>query len=271
MDRRLARRLESAEGAINASFVDAHARRSPGQQLARTEIAGAYLVFDGLDSPLTQTFGLGLDSLPTAAELSAIEAFFQQRGAAVQHEISPLAGVETFALLADRGYRPVELTTVLVRPVEGGAPLAEPPAEAADLIARAAAPSEAEAWIEAAVAGWALTGEVAEHIRQIARISFTSPATTAFLVERRGEIIATGSFGMHEGVAHFAGASTLPAHRGLGAQRALLAARLAEARKRGCDVATMGAEPGSISQRNAERNGFRVAYTRTKWKLAATS
>lgn len=28
------------------------------------------------------------------------------------------------------------------------------------------------------------------------------------------------------------------------------------------------AEPGSNSQRNAERNGFRVAYTRTKWRLA---
>jgi hypothetical protein len=27
----------------------------------------------------------------------------------------------------------------------------------------------------------------------------------------------------------------------------------------------MGALPGSGSQRNAERNGFRIAYTRIKW------
>jgi hypothetical protein len=27
----------------------------------------------------------------------------------------------------------------------------------------------------------------------------------------------------------------------------------------------MGALPGSPSQRNAERHGFRIAYTRTKW------
>ena len=27
------------------------------------------------------------------------------------------------------------------------------------------------------------------------------------------------------------------------------------------------AQPGSGSQRNAERNGFRIAYTRTKWRL----
>jgi len=30
----------------------------------------------------------------------------------------------------------------------------------------------------------------------------------------------------------------------------------------------MVAEAGSNSQRNAEREGFRVAYTRIKWKLA---
>jgi len=31
----------------------------------------------------------------------------------------------------------------------------------------------------------------------------------------------------------------------------------------------MGALPGSGSQRNAERHGFRIAYTRTKWQLQA--
>jgi hypothetical protein len=30
----------------------------------------------------------------------------------------------------------------------------------------------------------------------------------------------------------------------------------------------MAAEPGSASQRNAERHGFRIAYTRVKWQLA---
>jgi hypothetical protein len=29
----------------------------------------------------------------------------------------------------------------------------------------------------------------------------------------------------------------------------------------------MGAQPGSASQRNAERHGFRIAYTRIKWQL----
>jgi hypothetical protein len=39
----------------------------------------------------------------------------------------------------------------------------------------------------------------------------------------------------------------------------------------GCDLAMMGAELDSRSQRNAERNGFRIANTRTKWKLRERS
>jgi hypothetical protein len=41
------------------------------------------------------------------------------------------------------------------------------------------------------------------------------------------------------------------------------------AAERGCDLAMMVAEAGSNSQRNAERKGFRVAYTRLKWKLVS--
>jgi hypothetical protein len=70
------------------------------------------------------------------------------------------------------------------------------------------------------------------------------------------------------GVALLAGASTVPSGRGLGAHGLLLSARLQEARRRGCDAAMMVTTPGSTSQRNAERRGFRVAYTRTKWQAA---
>ena len=52
-----------------------------------------------------------------------------------------------------------------------------------------------------------------------------------------------------------------------GAQLALLEERLRYAASRGCTIGMMGAAPGSGSQRNAERHGFRIAYTRTKWQL----
>jgi hypothetical protein len=43
------------------------------------------------------------------------------------------------------------------------------------------------------------------------------------------------------------------------------------AHQRGCDIAMMVAATGSDSQRNAERMGFRIAYTRTKWRSASST
>jgi hypothetical protein len=68
-------------------------------------------------------------------------------------------------------------------------------------------------------------------------------------------------------VALLAGACTVPEARKQGAQLALLEGRLRAAAEQGCDLAMMCAAPGSASQRNAERHGFRIAYTRIKWRL----
>jgi GNAT superfamily N-acetyltransferase len=72
---------------------------------------------------------------------------------------------------------------------------------------------------------------------------------------------------LHDGVAWFGGAATVPELRRRGLQGALLRERMRYAAAHGCDLAMMVAQPGSNSQRNTERNGFRVAYTRIKWKL----
>jgi GNAT superfamily N-acetyltransferase len=252
MDLPLARRLERCEGAVGASFTTLKS------DARWTQIAGAHLVFDGPGSPLTQSFGLGLDGAPSEDEWARIEAFFAEGGANADHEISPLAGVALSATLVDRGYRPIEQSNVLVRALEG----LEPPS----LRVRIADPQQRAAWIACSVRGWAAESGVAQVIEAMATTAFSNPEMLSLYVERDGEMIATGSLGMSEGVALLGGASTAPAHRGIGAQGALLAARLSIARERGCDLAMMAAEPGSSSQRNAERRGFRVAYTRSKWR-----
>jgi GNAT superfamily N-acetyltransferase len=74
---------------------------------------------------------------------------------------------------------------------------------------------------------------------------------------------------IHEGVALFGGSATVPELRRRGLQAALLHKRMAYAFDQGCDVVMMVAQPGSDSQRNADRKGFRIAYTRTKWQLGS--
>ena len=59
-DLELSRRLEAAEAHANAEFVETRARVSPDVGARWIEVGGAYTLFDGVDSPLTQTFGLGI-------------------------------------------------------------------------------------------------------------------------------------------------------------------------------------------------------------------
>jgi hypothetical protein len=82
------------------------------------ECAGAYAVFDGVNSPITQSFGLGIFETPRVASLKVIERFFFDRGAPALHEVSPHAGVLALDLLCARNYRPIEISNVLYRSVE---------------------------------------------------------------------------------------------------------------------------------------------------------
>jgi GNAT superfamily N-acetyltransferase len=262
-DLALSRRLERAEGHASTQFVETRARVAPESGAQWIEVAGAYAMFDGPESPITQTFGLGLFEPARAEDLDTIEAFFETLGAPVFHEVSPLADRVLFGMLSERRYRPVEFTSVMFLPLEGR-PAAVP---ATRVRVRITGPDEAELWARTAANGWREAAEYAHLILELARVTAAGADALSFVAELDGRAIATGALSIHEGVALLAGASTVPEERKQGAQRALLEARLSHAAACGCDLAMMCAEPGSASQRNAERQGFRIAYTRIKWRL----
>jgi GNAT superfamily N-acetyltransferase len=259
-DLALSRRLERCEAKSNAAFVEAHARLRPESGATWLECAGAYAMFDGVGSPMTQTFGLGVFATPSDADFETIERFFEERGAAVLHEVSPMAPIDVVMSLVRRGYRPAELSSVLFQPIAPGTAVSE-----SRVRARIASIDEVDLWSSTAAEGWSEYPEASDFMRDIGRISASSDGMTAFFAELDRRAIGTGAVGIHDGVAILAGASTIPDARNQGAQRALLDARLRFAAERGCDLAMMAALPGSASQRNAERQGFRIAYTRIKW------
>ncbi|MBI2214206.1 MAG: GNAT family N-acetyltransferase [Acidobacteria bacterium] len=265
-DTQLARRLERTEGKSNADFVDARSRVDPASGACWVEVDGTFAMFDGVGSPLTQTFGLGIDVRASEETLGKVELFFRERGAEVFHEVSPLADPSVIPLLNARGYQPVELSTVLVRPLDLDVDSSPPRSDG--VVTRVARRDEAELWAETSARGWSETAEAAAFVRALGAVMMESRCTTPFFAEIDGRPVATGGLNIHDGVALFAGASTIPGFRNRGAQNAMLSDRLRFAAQSGCDLAMMVALPGSGSQRNAERSGFRVAYTRTKWQLA---
>ena len=262
-DLALSRRLERTEGHACVQYAEARRRLFPDSGAEWIECAGAYAVFDGANSPITQSFGLGVFEELSPASLDVIERFFLDRGAPVLHEVSPLAGVAALDLLCARNYRPIELSSVLYRTIER--PTGEHPGH---IRVRVIGPGEAQLWTNISARGWAHDHpEFHDFLLQLGAISAACEHRWCFLAEVDGKPGAAGVLCVHDGVALFGGSATIPELRRRGLQTALLHERMRYAFDQGCDLAMMAAVPGSDSQRNAERKGFQIAYTRTKWRL----
>ena len=258
----LARRLERTEAQGNVDFIEARTKAFPDRGATWIEVAGTYAMFDGVGSPLTQTFGLGVFEPITTGHMETIEEFFRSRGAEVFHEVCPLADASVFEHVRERGYKPVEFSNVLYRPIDTALRLDAPRNE--EIKVRLVQKSEVDIWAQTASEGWSEFPEVTDFLRELNQVTAHSNGLS-FIAEVDQQPIATGALTIAGDVALLAGASTVPNARRQGAQLALLEGRLRYAAARGCTVAMMVALPGSGSQRNAERHGFRIAYTRTKW------
>lgn len=264
-DHELARKLERTEGLACAAIVQSRAQLQPQSKSCWHDFGGTCAMFDGPDSPMTQAFGSGLHDDPNGHELDAIEAFFHGHSTKAVLEVSPLAGLGTMAKLQQRHYHIVEMSSVLYRPAAGGVQRA--PNMAESLRVRTIDRDETEVWAKVAAAGWGSeSDEVARFIHDLSCAIVPAERMVSFIAELHGKPVASASLFLGDGVALLAGASTVPGARNQGAQTALLAARLDHAARHHCPLAMMATEPGSASQRNAERQQFRIAYTRLKWR-----
>ncbi len=254
-DRGTAVRIDRCEGYVNAVYAEVRVRLNPVVGSGWCEHGGTTAIFDGPTALSTHTFGLGLGDM-TEVDWAKIEDFYRERSSPTVHKVSTLAAAETFGRLSERGYRMINAANVLVQRLDRVVVR-----EATGV--RRAEPSDENAWVEAAVRGF---GAPVEALEALSRGMFHNASMAHFLVETEGRIVATGSVGVHQGVALIAGGSTVPEFRGRGAQAALLAARLDYARSAGCELAAMSCSPGSPSHRNGLRAGFEMVYSRLKWR-----
>lgn len=265
-DRSLSQKLELTEARSNVDFVKARIESSPSSGAEWIKVAGAYAMFDDVESPPTQTFGLGIFDEVTNDDLDKIEAFFKKHSAPVFHEVSPLADASLLDLLNERGYQPIEMTSVMYRSLTGEIYFDAPPNK--NLTTRIIEAGEEKLWAQTSADGWAteMPG-MADFMFEFGQISAKCAGGSPFIAELGNQPIAAGMLFVYGDIALLAGASTVPEGRRQGAQSALLDARLRYSAERGCTIAMMGAAPGGQSQRNAEKNNFRIAYTRAKWHL----
>lgn len=250
VDLTLAKRLEMITARSGQECADVSA-----------EIAGGIATFSGIDSPITQAFGVGLFGPVSEAELDRLEDFFFSRNAPVALELCPYIHPSLIWLLKSRSYHLEEFSNVLVRELEPGENIKSPDSA---LQVREALPDESTLYSGVVAQGFSEQLPMTDALRHVVESFFQRASGRCFLALADGEVAAAGCVAAHQQLAEFYGAATLDGFRRRGAQNMLIAARLRWAVDQGCDLATTTTQPGSSSQRNFERAGFRVVYTRTK-------
>lgn len=241
----LVRRLERAQALQNERFNQA----AGGRSLA---VGGGFAHFRGPSHPLNQA--LGLTGAISEAELIAVEAFL---GTPTVLELSPGADPALWSLLADRGYRVHQFQQLWVRGLLD--PVTVDEAAEVRIVGRLEAP----AYNRVICAGF-MDRDDWRDLDPPFEVSLEAPDAWGFLALVDGQPAGGGMLGIVDGVALLSGDGVIPSCRGRGLQKALIHARLAFARARGCEVACASTAPGTASQRSYEGCGFCAAYPKVE-------
>lgn len=266
-DLALARRLEKAWAWTAGESARAHGTGRRGVEIAVESIAGGVATYFGPGSPLSQAVALGLEGPVADDDLDRLEAFYDARGVATAIEVASLADPGFLPTLSRRGYGVAEQTHMLILPLEPIPPVLEEPKTPGVTISRVRA-SERAAWSSTVLEGFFEgPGETPGGLAELMTATIEAKGASGWLarVDENGESVPAAGAGLfvHDDLALFAGDATIPAFRGRGAQSALVRARLRESLRQECDLAVVCTNPGTTSQRNYERHGFRLVYART--------
>jgi ribosomal protein S18 acetylase RimI-like enzyme len=260
-DLSLAQRLEAAEAQKYADYTATRGRQRPTLGCVVESAAGGYGAFAGHGNPYSRGIGMGLHGPVSAAELDRFEAFYRERDCAPALSLCPLAAPSLIELLSERGYRLERFMQTWYRELTTD----DRRATTADIVVRPILPEEAELWVLTANRGFAGDAASVPPDSIVAAYPHMQHAA-CWLAWLPGappdEPAGAGSLAIHAGVAELFGASVRPSCRGRGVQTALMQARMAAAVTAGCDLIAVHTDPGSASQRNVERAGFRLAYTK---------
>lgn len=248
----LARRLE----AVGVEFLAGWCSDIPGVRVEQFGDAQASL---NPEQPELDFQNMVMGLYPEdAGEVEPILQFYAEAGVRPWFELPPASEFDRVSVpLAHAGACPIGFSTMLC-----GSPVRFD----ADPRVREARPDEAPIFADVLLRGHGAPEEASrEHIVRWAE----AETSLMFVGEEDGRVVAAAALHFSDGIAYLANASTLPEARGLGLQTALIAARMTAAFEAGSDLVSSQATWSSQSQRNLERAGLSIAYTKTIWRVQA--
>lgn len=231
------------------------------------DVAGGVAVFVAHDSPLNQAVGLGMAGPVTDDDVHRVCRFFEERGEPAVLALCPLAHPTLAESLAHEGWAADCFENVLLRALDDDPP-STPPLPGITIV-EAESEEERDLWGLVAATGFSAPLDPSATQIQLCGLVSRRPRARLMLALVDGRPAGTGELFIADGVGWLSADATLPQFRGRGIQSALQAHRLTIARSEGCRLAVSEAAPGSTSQRNMQRHGFEVGYTRVTFVTRA--
>ena len=217
-----------------------------------------YAVATGLESAVgSRVTGLGMHGPVTPAHFEEAEAFFAARNAPCAVSVFPTAHPSVIQIAAMRGYALVAFRNVLARYISPED--AEGEDDAGPVVVSRLAPEDEPLWSR--VARSSFEGQERDEGSLFFAAMYRCPDTAYYLARLEGEPAGCGAMTIRDGMAYIWAVGTRPSMRRRGVQLAVYRTLVREAARAGCDAASLGTEVGHVSQRNAERAGFRLICT----------
>lgn len=227
------------------------------------DLGHGYAVFAGVGCPITQAHGRF-----SAEDIDQISSFYAERGTGWEAIVTPFAEPGAVDRLQQIGAQLNGWETVLFLPlphlnITGARLLPE-------VSIQEVGEDRVHEWAQLLQSGFedpSLNSALANLNRYMTEL----PGMHRYLLSTRGSTAAAAGLIIRDDIAYLAGSATREEFRGQGFHGALLDRRVQVAMRHGARLAIIGTEPGSISQRNAERAGFRVAYNVLSFSVPAKS
>ncbi|MFI4919414.1 MAG: GNAT family N-acetyltransferase [Legionellales bacterium] len=245
------------ERCLMQSHIEVTKQYSHGAML---EVGGGVACFSGFDSYLSQVVGWGFDTKQRhfLTEIKAIEYFYKELNhTRIDIELCPFVGNQLAVFLSQRGYGVSELSNISALDLINYKQI---DFLTHDFTIKEMQSNELELWAKTVAVGFGYP-EAQEQFFHYA----SATGITAFGAYDRGVLVAGATVAMHGGVCDLGVASTLHAFRGKGVHKMLLMARLNFAKQQGLELASVTTAPGTVSDLNIQKMGFRCAYTRIKF------
>lgn len=231
-------------GAIHRAAVRAEweAARAAGLDIVIQEDAD--VLFGAAPSSDSRVYNRALGIAERPDRLPDALAFFAEHGVAGEVSLDPAgvpAGVDAT----------VRLEAFLDRPGVVEAPKVD------GLVVRLVGAQAADAWMTAIISSYEPDAATAALWRSMAGAIAANPRRLLQLAELDGRVVAASSMQLTDAGGWMSWAGVLPAARGRGLQRALIAARAALAAEVGCDWIAAWALAGAHSSANLAGAGLR--------------